>query len=67
VWLIPSHGLVGAAWAMCIMLAAQLPMKAAVIRYALRSGAARPEPREADNGVERMLAPPVASVVGGAD
>ncbi len=37
--LVPRYGLVGAAWALCIMLAAQLPMKAAAIRFALRASA----------------------------
>jgi O-antigen/teichoic acid export membrane protein len=36
--LIPRYGLIGAAWALCIMLAAQLPMKGAAILYALRKG-----------------------------
>jgi O-antigen/teichoic acid export membrane protein len=66
--LVPSHGLVGAAWAMCIMLIAQLPMKGAAIVYALRK---RPSPSAAAS-VATVPQPPRAPsvalpVAGGAD
>lgn len=65
--LVPTHGLVGAAWAMCIMLAAQLPMKGAAILYALRK---RPAPSAAPT--QAPVAPPALPSValpaaGGAD
>src|SRR5262249_52372298 len=65
--LVPSHGLVGAAWAMCIMLTAQLPMKGAAILYALGK---RPSPSEVpiQATVAQPALPSVAlPVAGGAD
>ncbi len=38
--LVPTHGLLGAAWATLLMFAVQLPLKAAAVLYALRKRAA---------------------------
>jgi O-antigen/teichoic acid export membrane protein len=35
-WLVPGHGLLGAAWAIFVMFAIQLPLKGVAIWYALR-------------------------------
>lgn len=53
--LVPGHGLLGAAWATCLMFAVQLPLKAAAVLYGLHRLTPRPPSLE---GREEQDAPP---------